>query len=350
LCDTYNRERQAVQYLTLDEARACAFAIDWATEPPVAAEHTGISVITPHTKPHASCSCPFHGDETWSFTNIRRYINWDFFFMLWQMKGRYPAIFDNPEYGVEARKLWTDANVMLNRMEREIQIRVVTGIFPANSVGDDIEVYADENRTQTVQVFRNLRSQIKRDGVANVCLSDFIAPKSSGLKDYIGAFVAGAGFGVEKMVKEFQDSGDDYSAIMAKALADRLAEACAELAHEQMRRHWGFGKNENLTPDDMFRERYQGIRPAHGYPACPDHSEKRTLFALLNATDNIGASLTENCMMQPAATVSALVFAHPRSYYFRVDKICRDQIEDYARRKNISVPEAENNLKINLSY
>ena len=350
LCDTYNRERQAVQYLSLNEARASAFAIDWVAEPPVAAEHTGISVIAPHTKPHTDCRCPFHGDETWSITNIRRYINWDFFFMLWQMKGRYPAIFDNPEYGVEARKLWNDADALLNRMEREIQIRIVTGIFPANSLGDDIEVYADENRTQPVQIFRNLRTQIKRDGVINACLSDFIAPKSSGLKDYIGAFVAGAGFGVEKMVKEFQDSGDDYSAIMTKALADRLAEACAELAHEHIRRHWGFGKNENLTPDEMLKERYQGIRPAHGYPACPDHSEKRTLFALLDATDKIGASLTENCMMQPAATVSALVFAHPRSYYFRVDKICRDQIEDYARRKNISVQEAENNLRMNLSY
>ncbi|MDR2564313.1 MAG: methionine synthase [Prevotellaceae bacterium] len=346
LCDTYNRERQAVQYLSLDEARAAAFAIDWKAEPPVIAEHTFLSAFTSeHKSKGCCCNSPVHSAERGSIANVRRYINWDFFFMLWQLKGRYPAIFDSPEYGDEARKLWNDAQVMLDRMEGRVQTRAVWGIFPANSVGDDIETYADESRNRTVQVFRNLRSQLKRANFPNTCLSDFIAPKSSGLKDYLGAFVVSAGFGVDAMVKEFQAAGDDYSAILVKALADRLAEAYAEIAHEEIRKCWGFGKNENLTLDEMLKEDYQGIRPAHGYPACPDHSEKRTLFALLDAEKNTGVSLTESCMMEPAATVSALVFAHPRSYYFRVDKLGRDQIEDYARRKGIDMQEAEKNLK-----
>jgi 5-methyltetrahydrofolate--homocysteine methyltransferase len=248
--------------------------------------------------------------------------------MLWQLKGRYPAIFDNPEYGGEARKLWSEAQLMLDKMANYIRPSAVFGIYPANSVGDDIVVSADRE-----YVFYNLRNQIDNNGAPNICLSDFIAPKDSGLADYLGAFVVTAGLGLDKLLQEFQNVNDDYSAIMAKALADRLAEAFAEYIHKEIRtKYWGYAKDENLSIPDLLKGNYSGIRPAPGYPTSPEHSEKKELFALLDAEKNIGVNLTESFMSQPVASICAFVFAHPQSKYFRVEKIAQDQLDDYKLR------------------
>jgi 5-methyltetrahydrofolate--homocysteine methyltransferase len=219
-------------------------------------------------------------------------------------------------------------------------------------VGDDIEVYSDEKRSEIIAVFKNLRNQkLKEDGLPNLCLSDFVAPKSSGKIDYIGSFAVTAGLGIEHYLEEFEKDHDDYNGIMIKALADRLAEAFTELIHLKMRKeYWGYTPDENLSLDDLLFEKYQGIRPAHGYPACPDHSEKETLWKLMNAEKHTGIKLTESFSMFPAASVSGLVFAHPQSKYFFVDKISKDQIEDYANRKNISARQAEKWLASNLNY
>jgi 5-methyltetrahydrofolate--homocysteine methyltransferase len=313
LSDTYSAQRQAVKYLSIEQARANAYKIDRQIEPPVAPAVQGTHVLSA------------------SVAVLREYINWDFFFMLWQMKGRYPEILDNPDYGDEAKKLWNEAQTMLDRMEKYIRPAAVFGIYPAKATGDDIVVSADRE-----YVLHNLRNQINNKGTPNFCLSDFIAPADSGLQDWIGAFAVTAGLGLDKLLQEFQDANDDYSAIMAKALADRLAEAFAEYIHREIRmKHWGYAKDENLSIPDLHKGHYTGIRPAPGYPTSPDHSEKKELFALLDAEKNIGVSLTESFMMQPAASVCALVFAHPQSKYFRVDKIARDQLEDYASRKGM---------------
>ncbi|MDR1886917.1 MAG: methionine synthase [Prevotellaceae bacterium] len=324
LSDTYSAQRQAVKYLSIEQARANAFKIDFSTRPPVKPLVRGTQTL------HAGVAV------------LREYINWDFFFMLWQLKGRYPAILDNPDYGDEARKLWNDAQLMLDRMENYVEPKAVFGIYPANACGDDIIVYADRE-----YVFRNLRNQIDNKGLPNICLSDFIAPEDSGTEDYLGAFAVTAGLGLDALLREFPN--DDYSTIMAKALADRLAEAFAEYLHREIRvKYWGYAGDENADIPDLLKGNYTGIRPAPGYPTSPDHTEKKELFALLDAEKNIGVSLTESFMMQPAASVCALVFAHPQSKYFRVDKIARDQLEDYAARKGISPEQAEQNIKTNV--
>jgi 5-methyltetrahydrofolate--homocysteine methyltransferase len=321
LSDTYNTQRQTVKYLSIKQARANAFKINWKVQPPIIPLVQGTRVL------HINVS------------ELIEYINWDFFFMLWQLKGRYPAILDHPDYGSEARKLWSDAKLMLDRMEKYIRPSAVFGIYPANAVGDDVVVYADRK-----YVFYNLRNQIDNKGLPNMCLSDFIAPEDSGLKDSLGAFTVTAGQGLEELLTEFRNANDDYSAIMAKALADRLAEAFAEYIHREIRvKYWGYAKDENLSIVDLLKGNYTGIRPAPGYPTSPDHSEKKELFALLDAENNIGVSLTEKFMIQPVASICALVFAHPQSQYFRVDKIARDQLEDYAARKKISMEQAEQN-------
>ncbi|MDR2026633.1 MAG: methionine synthase [Prevotellaceae bacterium] len=326
LSETYSAQRQAVKYLSIEQARANAFRIDWQAQPPVKPSIQGTQTLNV------------------SVLELKEYINWDFFFMLWQLKGRYPAIFDDPDYGDEAQKLWTEAQSMLYRMESHVCPKAVFGIYPASSTGDDIVVSSDRE-----YIFHNLRNQTDNRGLPNFCLSDFIAPASSGLQDWIGAFAVTAGVGLDTLLTEFQETGDDYSAIMAKALADRLAEAMAEYTHMYIRKTFrAYDEKENLSIPDLFKGKYTGIRPAPGYPTSPDHSEKKELFALLNAEKNIGVSLTESYMVQPVASVCALVFAHPQSKYFRVDKIARDQLEDYARRKNISVEEAEQNVKMNL--
>jgi len=228
----------------------------------------------------------------------------------------------------------------------------VYGLFPANAVGDDVEVYADESRKTPIAIFRTLRQQIlKAEGDWNFALADFVAPKDSGIKDYVGAFAVTAGHGIEPVVRAFEEDNDDYSSIMTKALADRLAEAFAERLHQMTRKyHWGYAKNESLTNEDLISERYRGIRPAPGYPACPDHTEKRTLFDLLQAEKNAGVRLTESFAMHPGAAVSGLYFAHPESRYFAVGKLERDQIEDYARRKGMDMKDVERWLSPNLNY
>jgi len=284
---------------------------------------------------------------------ISRYINWIFFFTIWELRGKFPDIFNHPDYGSEARKLYDDAQVMLQRIidEKWLTANAVYGIFPASADGDDLVVYDEKDPGRIRARFTNLRNQTLKDpGQPNLCLSDFVAPASSGITDYLGAFAVTAGIGIEEKIKAFEADHDDYSAIMLKALADRLAEAFTELLHEDIRKNsWGYVPEEKMEVEDLFREKYRGIRPAHGYPACPDHSEKEVLFNLLEA-DKQGIHLTENYSMVPAASVSGLIFVHPESRYFFVGKIGRDQVEDYARRKGLPVNRVESLLASNLNY
>jgi len=246
--------------------------------------------------------------------------------------------------GSKARELLADAQKLLERIvaEKLLTSNAVVGFFPANSVGDDIEVYRDGSRSAVLTTFHTLRQQMeKAPGHYNHALADFIAPRKTGLEDYLGAFAVTAGADIEPLLARFEQDHDDYNSIMTKALADRLAEALAELMHKRVRDWWGYGKDENLTPDDLIHERYRGIRPAPGYPACPDHTEKRTLFDLLQAEKNTGIQLTENFAMYPAASVCGLYFAHPEAKYFAVGKIDRDQVDDYHRRKGMDLRSVE---------
>jgi 5-methyltetrahydrofolate--homocysteine methyltransferase len=280
------------------------------------------------------------------------YIDWSPFFIAWELHGKYPAIFEDPNVGERARELYDDARALLDRIVREklLKARGVYGLFPANSVGDDIELYTDETRTQVLTTFHQLRQQSEKStGEYNKCLADFVAPKETGLADYMGGFAVTAGIGVDELVAAFKADHDDYNAIMTAALADRLAEAFAERLHKIVRAEWGYGKSEELTNEDLIRERYRGIRPAPGYPACPDHTEKPALFDLLNAP-GVGITLTESMAMYPASSVSGWYFAHPQSEYFTVGKLNRDQIEDYATRKSMTVAEAERWLSPYLNY
>ena len=292
--------------------------------------------------------------EDFPVAELRRYIDWTPFFLAWEIKGRYPDVLNNAATSEEARKLLADANAMLDRIEREhwITARGVVGIFPANGVGDDIEVYADEARTTVLTTLHGLRQQGQhRDGVSNKCLSDFVAPKETGIEDHVGAFSVTAGLGLEEHLKAFKDDLDDYSAIMLEALADRLAEAFAERLHEKVRRElWGYAPDEHLDMDELIREKYRGIRPAPGYPACPEHTEKETLMALLGGEERTGITLTESMAMWPGASVSGWYLAHPDSQYFVVGRLGRDQVESYAARKGWDLRTAERWLGPNLGY
>jgi 5-methyltetrahydrofolate--homocysteine methyltransferase len=281
------------------------------------------------------------------------YIDWSPFFHTWELRGRFPAILDDPEVGPQARQLFEDAQKLLQDIvnSRLITAKGVYGFWPANSAGDDIEVYGDESRSDVLAVFHLLRQQMdKPSGQFNHCLADFIAPKSSGRGDYLGAFAVTAGHGADELARQFEADHDDYNAIMTKALADRLAEAFAEHLHERARREWGFGAKEKLSKEDLIRESYRGIRPAAGYPACPDHTEKRTLFDLLQAEKATGIRLTESYAMWPGASVSGLYFAAPNAKYFGVGKIGRDQIQDYRVRKGLPLEEVERWLGPYLNY
>jgi 5-methyltetrahydrofolate--homocysteine methyltransferase len=281
------------------------------------------------------------------------YIDWSPFFHTWELRGRFPAILDDPEAGSQARQLFEDAQKLLQDIvnSRLITAKGVYGFWPANSVGDDIEVYGGEVRTEVQAVFHMLRQQMdKPAGQFNYCLADFIAPKSSGRADYLGAFAVTAGHGADELARQFEADHDDYNAIMTKALADRLAEAFAEYLHERARKEWGFGVDEKLSKEDLIRESYRGIRPAAGYPACPDHTEKRTLFDLLQAEKATGIRLTESYAMWPGASVSGLYFAAPNAKYFGVGKIGRDQIQDYHIRKGLPLEEVERWLGPYLNY
>jgi 5-methyltetrahydrofolate--homocysteine methyltransferase len=336
LRNKYADASRDVVYLSLEEARDNRWIRDWSEERIIKPAKTGVYSLT-----------------DFSIEKIAQYINWIFFFTTWEMRGKFPDIFKHPEYGSEAVKLYDDAQQMLQKIIREkwLTANAVYGIFPANSHGDDILICDDKNPGQFRTRFTNLRNQTKKeDGQSNFCLSDFIAPLDSKVRDYVGAFAVTAGIGIEEKLKEFESMHDDYSAIMLKALADRLAEAFTELLHEEIRKNsWGYAAGESLDTEDLFREKYQGIGPAHGYPACPDHSEKEVLFDLLEA-EKLGIYLTENYSMVPAASVSGLIFAHPEYRYFFVGKISRDQVEDYASRKNMTVSQVESLLASNLNY
>lgn len=282
------------------------------------------------------------------------YFDWTPFFHTWELSGKYPAILEDEIIGEEAKKLFHDANTMLEKIVNEnwLKARAVIGFFPANSDGDDIVLFKDDNRQETLETLHHLRQQnIKAPGRPNYCLSDFIAPVESGKEDYLGAFAVTTGIGIEEKLAEFERDHDDYSSIMLKALADRLAEAFAEYLHEQVRRFdWGYAKDEQLQGHELIAENYQGIRPAPGYPACPDHTEKAKLFELLNVTENTSIELTESFAMMPASAVSGWYFAHPESQYFNVGKIDQDQLKDYARRKNLAEEVAERWLSAHLHH
>ena len=320
---------------SLAEARANRFAIDWSAHEPLAPSFTGVKVFAQY-----------------DLAELASYIDWTPFFASWELVGRYPDILDDEVVGKAARDLYADAQVMLTRIVQNKLFTAsgVVGFWPANAEGDDIVVYDGEPRVKEVARLHTLRQQMEKgQGRSNVALSDFIAPV--GAPDWIGAFAVTAGHGETALSSEFRARGDDYSAILATALADRLAEAFAECLHQKVRRElWGYAPQEALSIDDVIAERYQGIRPAPGYPAQPDHTEKLTLFSLLQAQDNVGMQLTESLAMTPAASVSGLYFSHPQAHYFGTGRIGRDQVQDYARRKGWSVQTAERWLSPILSY
>jgi 5-methyltetrahydrofolate--homocysteine methyltransferase len=270
------------------------------------------------------------------------------------MNGKYPAILQDPVKGAEAKKLFDDAQRMLDEMvqKKMILAKGAVGFYPCNASGEDILIYSDENRTEIQSVFHFLRNQQKKeDSSPNLCLADFIVPENAGPVDYIGCFAVTAGLGLEEWTGYYESQLDDYSAILIKILADRLAEAFAERLHQLVRKeYWGYDREEFLSIPGLLKEEYKGIRPAPGYPACPEHSEKKILFDLLDVEKHIGIVLTENFAMYPAASVSGFYFAHPESCYFALDKIGKDQVADYARRKNISIEQAEKLLNTNLNY
>jgi 5-methyltetrahydrofolate--homocysteine methyltransferase len=285
-----------------------------------------------------------------SLEELVPFIDWTFFFSAWELKGRFPAILDDPRIGTAARELYEAARRLLDQMLSggRVSARGVYGFWPANTIGDDIVVYQDDARRAEAARFHMLRQQAPiADGRPNRSLADFVAPKDSMAPDYIGAFAVTAGLGVDELAKSYEDQHDDYSAIIVKALADRLAEAFAEYLHAQARRDWGYGAVESLSTEELIDEKFVGIRPAFGYPACPDHTEKATLFELLGAPAR-GITLTESFAMMPASSVSGLYLSHPDAKYFNVGRIGRDQLEDYARRKGMSIEDAERWLAPNL--
>ena len=292
--------------------------------------------------------------EEYDLKELAEYIDWTPFFISWDISGKYPAIFDDPKRGEAARSLFEDGQKILEKMidENRITAKGVIGFWPANRRGDDIVVYTDESRSEELTTLHHLRQQDeKAPNKPMMALSDFVAPEDSGKIDYVGGFAVTTGIGVDELTQEFKDANDDYSAIMVQALADRLAEAFAERMHERVRKEfWGYATDEQMANDDLIKERYRGIRPAPGYPACPDHTEKGTLFELLDAPANAGLKLTEHFAMYPTAAVSGWYFAHPESKYFAVGKIGVDQVEDYAERKGMSKAEAERWLMPSLAY
>jgi 5-methyltetrahydrofolate--homocysteine methyltransferase len=329
-------QKKARKYLSPEEARANKLKIDWNNTPIYKPNFIGVKQLI-----------------DFPIQELRKYIDWTFFFFVWELKGKFPDILNDELQGEEARKLYADANRMLDRMEKEkmVQANGVFGIWPSNADGDDIVIFENETRSKEIGRFYHLRQQeAKKGGSPNYCLSDFVAPLESGKADYFGGFAVTAGVGIEKWMKQFHDDHDDYNAIMLEALADRLAEAFAEVMHEKVRKeYWGYAPNEKLTLEEMLHVDYQGIRPALGYPACPEHHEKGNLFNMLKATD-LGMILTEHFAMYPTASVSGQFFAHPESKYFSLEKVGKDQIEDYARRKGVSVEVIEQFIPSNLNY
>jgi 5-methyltetrahydrofolate--homocysteine methyltransferase len=331
-------QRQNAKRISLADARENRHSIDWTGYRPVRPSFAGLECF-----------------DDYDLEELVPYIDWTPFFKTWDLSGAYPRILSDETVGEAARGLFDDARKMLERIvaERWLSARAVAGFFPANRVGeDDIAIYSDDSRESRLTTLHTLRQQLHRDrGRRNLALADFLAPEQSGIEDYIGAFAVSTGFGVEEIAARFEANNDDYSAIMVKALADRLAEAFAERMHERTRKEfWGYAPHEDFSNDELIKEAYTGIRPAPGYPACPDHTEKRLLFDLLAAESNAGITLTESFAMMPAASVSGLYFSHPESRYFGVSRVERDQVEDYARRKGVSVETVERWLSTVLGY
>jgi 5-methyltetrahydrofolate--homocysteine methyltransferase len=331
-------QRQAAEdRLPIAEARRHRLDVDWNAIRAAEPCRLGVTVL-----------------EDYPLDDLVTRIDWTPFFQTWELAGHYPAILDDPKVGPAAKSLFHDAQELLDRIVRErlLRARGVFGIWPADSDGDDITLYHDPSRQRPLTTIHTLRQQMRKPpGRPNLALADFVAPKDTGVPDYVGAFAVTAGEGLDVIVGEFECANDDYGAILAKALADRLAEAFAERLHERVRTEfWGYARGETLDNADLIHEKYQGIRPAPGYPACPDHTEKRALFDLLNAESNAGITLTESFAMLPAASVSGLYFWRPEAQYFGVGKIGRDQVEDYARRKGLDVATVERWLAPNLHY
>ena len=333
----HKNKKGPAKLLTLAEARVNAFKTDWENYQPYQPELIGIRTL-----------------NNYPLEKIVPYVDWTPFFQAWELAGRYPDILKDEVVGETASQLFRDAQVMLKKIveQKWLSANAVIGLFPANSVGDDIEIYTDQTRSKIAMTYHCLRQQDQKpSGKPNRCLSDFIAPKETGIQDTIGLFAVGAGFGIDERIKAFEEANDDYSAFVLKALADRLAEGFAEHMHARVRREfWGYAKDENLTNGQLINEEYRGIRPAPGYPACPDHTEKGALFAVLSATENAGIVITESFAMVPTAAVSGFYFSHPESTFFAVGKIGKDQVEDYAKRKGWTLEEAERWLAPVLAY
>ncbi|MEN4739478.1 methionine synthase [Pantoea agglomerans] len=329
------RKKPRTPPVSLQVARDNATSIDWESYTPPVPHRPGVSQVEA------------------SIETLRNYIDWTPFFMTWSLAGKYPRIMEDEVVGEEAQRLFADANAMLDKLSQQslLKPRGVVGIFPANRVGDDIHLYSDERRDEILCVSHHLRQQTEKTDFANYCLADFVAPKSSGKADYLGAFAVTGGLEEDALAEAYDRQHDDYNKIMVKALADRLAEAFAEYLHERVRKViWGFAPNENLSNEELIRENYQGIRPAPGYPACPEHTEKAAIWRLLAVEEQTGMKLTESFAMWPGASVSGWYFSHPDSRYFAVAQIQRDQVEDYAARKGMSVMEVERWLAPNLGY
>jgi 5-methyltetrahydrofolate--homocysteine methyltransferase len=337
MAESHARGRAEKARASLAQARANRLQLDWQSYVPPKPTFLGTRAF-----------------KAYDLAELARYIDWTPFFQAWELKGAYPRILEDEKYGEAARQLFEDAQALLHQLiaEKWLSANAVVGFWPANSVGDDIELYTDETRTKELATLHTLRQQMTRDaGRANLALADFIAPKASGVADYIGGFAVTTGIGEEDVARRFERANDDYSKIMVKALADRLAEAFAEALHEKVRRElWAYAPGEALSNAELIAEGYAGIRPAPGYPAQPDHTEKRTLFKLLDAEAATGLKLTESCAMWPAAAVSGLYSAHPESRYFGLGKIGRDQVQDYAARKGWTLEEAERWLGPVLNY
>ena len=329
------RERKAL--LSLAQARRNPFPVDWAAYTPPAPRTTELQVIA---------------DQP--LAELVDYIDWTPFFQAWELRGKYPNLLSDPDRGAAATELFEDACELLEQiMERRLlRAAGAARILPAQAVGDDAVLYEDEERERVIARCHTLRQQSQKTGDrANIALADFVAPEGAGVADWAGAFVTTAGLGLDELVARFDREHDDYRGILARSLADRLAEGFAELMHARVRREiWGYSGADHLTSEDLIQERYQGIRPAPGYPACPDHTEKRTVFDLLDAEGSVGVRLTENYAMLPTATVSGWYFSHPDAFYFGVGRVGRDQVQDYARRKGWSIQEAERWLRPNLAY
>jgi 5-methyltetrahydrofolate--homocysteine methyltransferase len=332
--ERHNNKSNTKDYISIEDARKNKTPIDWSNYTPPKPTFLGTKVF-----------------ENYDLAELRNYIDWTPFFQTWELHGKYPSILEDKMVGEEAKKLFKDANDMLDKIiaEKWLTAKGVIGFYKANSINDDdIEIVADSK----IKVLHHLRQQNKKaEGLPNICLSDFIAPMSTQKQDYIGGFAVTTGIGIETKIKEFEANHDDYNSILIKALADRLAEAFAERMHELVRKeYWAFDKNESLTNEDLIKEKYIGIRPAPGYPACPDHTEKTTLFEILNATKDAGIILTESMAMYPTAAVSGWYFSHPDSKYFGIGKISKDQLLDYAKRKDMTTEKMERWLGSVLNY